>query len=230
MIAAWQLPGLPPTLPKLRIPMNFGKTLLRQKCDEVEPGMHMSLSPELKVGLKEWASVCSALASGRQMVLLRKGGIHESDGEFELEHPQFLLFPTYLHQNLRMLKSSEHADFEPASSEPSHVTLSLAGEVTSIIQLHSRRQADALDAEHIWTAPLIDMRFDYRPQNPLYLLLVRAYRLMNPITVEITPAYAGCKSWVPLEQSLSTADVRPALALDEFERRSASIHALLARA
>ena len=43
-------------------------------------------------------------------------------------------------------------------------------------------QMDALDGEHIWTAPLIDMRFNYRPQNPLYLLLVRAFRsLLLPL-------------------------------------------------
>jgi hypothetical protein len=64
---------------------------------------------------------------------------------------------------------------------------------------------DAIDAEHVWTAPLIDMRFNYRPKNPLYLLLVRAYRLARPVTVENTPAYAGCKSWVPLEQTVETA-------------------------
>jgi hypothetical protein len=48
------------------------------------------------------------------------------------------------------------------------------------------------------------MRFNYRPANPLYLLLVRAYRLPQPMTVQNTPEYAGCKSWVPLEHEIST--------------------------
>jgi len=54
---------------------------------------------------------------------------------------------------------------------------------------------NAIETEHIWTSPLIDMRFNYKPQNPLYLLLVRTYRLAKPVTVDNTPEYAGCKSW-----------------------------------
>ena len=76
--------------------------------------------------------------------------------------------------------------------------------VSDIVQLKSREQMDAIEKEHVWTKPLIDMRFNYRPENPLYLLLVRAYRLGNAVTVDNTPAYAGCKSWVPLEKGIST--------------------------
>jgi len=83
----------------------------------------MEFPSQLKIGLKEWASVCLALEEGRQTILLRKGGIHESAGEFELEHTQFVLFPTYLHQNLKMLKEPAHRGFEPMSAEPAHVNL-----------------------------------------------------------------------------------------------------------
>jgi len=50
------------------------------------------------VALKEWAIVDEWLGSGRQVVLLRKGGIHEQRGQFEVEHREFFLFPTYVHQ------------------------------------------------------------------------------------------------------------------------------------
>src|SRR6185369_954412 len=140
----------------------------------------MAWPTSLQVALKEWATVCRALESGRQIILLRKGGIYEAAGEFEVEHREFLLFPTYVHQNLKMLKPSEHEGFEPRSEEPGEAVLSAAGVVTDIIQLKSRQQMDALDDEHIWTPPLIDMRFSYKPENPLYLLLVRAHRLHQP--------------------------------------------------
>jgi hypothetical protein len=161
--------------------------------------------------LKEWATVCAAIAAGRQIVLLRKGGIYESSGEFELEHRQFVFFPTYLHQKLEMLKPEAQQGFEPKNAEPDRIDLALAGEVTDILQLKSREQADEIDDLHIWTAPLLDMRFNYRPENPLYLLLVRAYRLACPVTVENTPAYAGCKSWVPLEEGIASAGAAPVL-------------------
>ena len=61
------------------------------------------------------------------------------------------------------------------SPEPAHVDLEIAAEVVEIIRLTNRAQMEALDPQHIWTPPLIDMRFNYRPQNPLYLLIVRAF-------------------------------------------------------
>ena len=179
----------------------------------------MSLPDPLRVGLKEWAAVCAALQSGRQMLLLRKGGIYEAAGEFEVEHRQFLLFPTYLHQDLKMLKAEAHGGFESRAAEPAHVKLAAAGEVTDIIQLSSRRQMDAIEAQHIWAPPLIDMRFKYRPENPLYLLLVRVYALAAPVVVENTPAYAGCKSWVPLEESIATAGAQAVLNDEQYQLR-----------
>jgi hypothetical protein len=190
----------------------------------------MAIPAELGVALKEWAVVCSALERGRQMVLLRKGGIHEAGGEFELEHRQFLLFPTYLHQNALMIKAGEQADFLPAAAEPARVTLSAVAEVTDIVQLRSRRQVEAIDDEHIWTPPLVDMRFGYRPENPLYLLLVRVHRLSAPETIENTPAYAGCKSWVLLDRPMSAAGAAPVMDDAAYESRRMSIRERVAAA
>ena len=111
----------------------------------------------------------------------------------------------------------------PVSAEPEKITLSALGVATDIIRLGSRRQMDALDDQHIWTPPLIDMRFAYRPENPLYLLLVRAFVLSRPVTIDNTPAYAGCKSWVPLTQPIDTAGITPAIADADYERRKNAI-------
>jgi hypothetical protein len=183
----------------------------------------MITSESLNVALKEWDIVCRALETGRQILLLRKGGIYESAGEFEIEHRRFLLFPTYLHQNLKMLKPGDQAGFESKTAEPQRIRLTAAGEISDIIQLNSRAQMDAIDDQHIWTAPLIDMRFNYRPENPLYLLLVRTYRLAEAVTIENTLAYAGCKSWVPLDQGVSTTAAQAAMSDIEFESRRRSI-------
>jgi hypothetical protein len=185
------------------------------------------MTEALNIALKEWAVACRALETGRQIMLLRKGGIHESSAGFELEHMQFLLFPTYLHQNLQMLKPEAHPGFEIHSAEPQTITIRSAAEVTDIIQLKRRDQMDALADEHIWTPPLIDMRFNYKPQNPLYLLLVRAYTLAHATTIQNTPAYAGCKSWVPLDQSISTTSATPVLSDDQYDIRQRQLFAAL---
>ena len=87
----------------------------------------------------------------------------------------------------------------------------------------SREEIDAIEAEHIWTGPLIDMRFSYKPEKPLYLLIVRAYRLTEPVTIQNTPLYAGCKSWVPLDKPIDAS--RAVAVMDDirFAQRRASI-------
>src|SRR5205814_10220299 len=52
----------------------------------------------LRIAFKEWAAVCLALASGRQSIIIRKGGIAEAGGAFAPEHDRFWLYPTYVHQ------------------------------------------------------------------------------------------------------------------------------------
>ncbi|HEV7298673.1 MAG TPA: DUF1802 family protein [Tepidisphaeraceae bacterium] len=179
----------------------------------------MSLPPNLQVGLKEWASVCAAIEEGRQIILLRKGGINDAGGVFELEERAFLLFPTYLHQKRHLLKPGEHAAFQERGSEPDMVRLSAAAVVTDVLRLRSREQVDALDAEHVWTADQIDLRFNYKPVNPLFLVLLRAYWLPAITTIPNTPVYAGCRSWVPFDQSASTAGATPVLDDAAFEAR-----------
>ena len=171
----------------------------------------MAWPTSLGVALKEWAVVCRGLESGRQILLLRKGGIYESAGEFEVEHREFLLFPTYLHQNAQMLKPDVREMLEKREQEPQEIAISAAGVVTDIIEIQSREAMNRIDGEHVWTQPLIEMRFKYRPENPLYLLLIRAYRLTAPVTITNTPAYAGCKSWVPLEQAIEIGGALPVL-------------------
>jgi hypothetical protein len=183
----------------------------------------MALPDRLDVALKEWASVTHALATGRQVLLLRKGGILEQSvrNRFSITHNEFLLFPTYLHQSRAQLKAD--VPFEPATAEPDAVHLSVAGVVTDILQVASRDQVDRLDDQHIWTSALIDMRFNYKPKNPLYLVLARAYRLPAEVTVPNTPAYAGCKSWVPLEQPIDTSAATPVLDDAAYEAKRQTI-------
>ncbi len=155
----------------------------------------------------------------RQTILLRKGGIYEAAGEFEVEHREFLLFPTYLHQNRQMLKEDARQGVEKRDAEPGQIAISAGGVVSDIVQLESREQMERIEDEHIWTEPLIEMRFGYRPENPLYLLVVRAYRLAEAVTIANTPAYAGCKSWVPLEQAIEVGGATAVLDEARFEVR-----------
>ena len=165
----------------------------------------------INIALKEWATTIAAMESGRQIILLRKGGILEQSikNRFSFTHNEFLFFPTHLHQSQEQLKPE--VQLESLTAEPDVVQIASAGIVTDILKVASREQIDRLFDQHIWTNALIDMRFKYKPQNPLYLVLVRTYRLHEPASIANTPAYAGCKSWVPLEHAIETGNATPVL-------------------
>jgi hypothetical protein len=169
---------------------------------------------KLNVGLKEWAIVCDLLLEGKLALLLRKGGIEErgGPGEFELEYPRFLLYPSWAHQRPEMIKEPHRARVQ-VLAEPGEIPFTGMGEAAHIWEVPSRAKFDQLDALHCWTRPQIDMRFLYRPDRPLYLVAVRAYRLQASKTVTNLPAYAGCKSWVPLSEAdaVDVSGATPAL-------------------
>ena len=52
----------------------------------------------MQVAFKEWAVVIDALGRGDQILIFRKGGVAEGRGGFQVDHPEFLLFPTRFHQ------------------------------------------------------------------------------------------------------------------------------------
>lgn len=183
----------------------------------------------LDVALKEWHAVTRALSTGRQCVLLRKGGIHETEGVFQTEHNRFLLYPTWLHQNVDWIKPGDRHDAVARTTEPEELPMEAWAEVTDVLRVPNRPAMDALNDQHIYLSPLIDMRFNYKPHNPLYLLIVRAWRLNTPVTIQNTPAYAGCRSWVPLEKPINVADSADALTGVEFDRRRDIIRQTLAR-
>src|SRR5205085_3548373 len=102
-------------------------------------------------------------------------------------------------------------------AEPEQLQIKGYGEAARIFEVPSRWQMEKLDDLHIWDAPLLDMRFSYRPEKPLYLVVVRAFVLPEVVTVANTLEYAGCKSWVPLEETVDTAGARPALSDEQME-------------
>jgi hypothetical protein len=154
------------------------------------------------VGLKEWAIVCDLLLEGKLAIMLRKGGIHESGGPgvFELEYPRFALFPSWAHQKPEMIKP----DIRPrvqVLEEPAEIPLSGVGQAVRIWQIPSREAFDTLDDLHPWTKDQVDMRFNYKPHNPIYVMAVRTWKLPAVKVVKNYPEYAGCKSWVPFRQA-----------------------------
>ena len=128
----------------------------------------------MNTALKEWSAVIAALDRGTQILLLRKGGIVEAKRGFEPRYAEFLLFPTFEHQHARYLKPgcSELLGDMAAPSEGS-VYISHLARVTDVLQApQSLPELLSLADRHVWNEDFIRQRISYRPDLPLYVLLV----------------------------------------------------------
>jgi hypothetical protein len=160
--------------------------------------------------LKEWAVVCRALEEGRQVVLLRKGGILEYRQGFEVKHDRFLLFPTFEHQS----KDHLQADYagrldqvlkeQPAAGNNKITSYAQAIEVKEI---SDRATIKSLEKYHVWNESYVKARMDYNPKKPMSVILLRVFKLDKPIMVESKPEWAGCKSWIPLDMEAAGTPV-----------------------
>ena len=180
----------------------------------------------MNVALKEWESVVSALATGLQICLLRKGGIVEGGrGGFHLREQKFLLFPTYEHEHLLLLKDQYKSLMRPGCA--GEISITLVCTVTDIFTAPALRSLQNAGDFFIWNDTFLHKRIDYKPDLPLYCILVRASRLQPPRAIPERPSYAGCKSWVHLTEEIPVDSAIPVLSGEEYgARRNALLEAL----
>ena len=183
-----------------------------------------------RTALKEWASVVEALKEGRQVLLLRKGGIAEKRGAFRVEQGEFSLYPTFLHQDTQYIRPEFHASFDRVRHDTpaaGRVRIDSYAVVEQVIQATDPARLHKLESFHILSPAYVDLRYQYKPENPLAVLLVRVYRLPRPVEFEETKAYRGCKSWVTLDFEIDTAGCAPVLSDGEFLERTLAIRETL---
>jgi hypothetical protein len=182
----------------------------------------------MNVALKEWSAVVAALASGSQTILLRKGGIIEAGrGGFQLRHSEFLLFPTFEHQNRRFIRPEFHHLFDGYSQEPD-VTIAHRAEATAIFEAPPDPNAMmAASSAFVWNEQFVYQRYQYRPDLPLYIVELRVYTLAEAVRIPNRPSYAGCKSWINLTEEIHAHPSQPVLTNDDYSRRSAELRTLL---
>lgn len=180
--------------------------------------------------LKEWASVVKRLEDGRAIVLLRKGGIAEAQGEFTVEHREFFLYPTFEHQRREELVPEAHADLEAVLRHPpspgmitftSYATVALCQWVEVLETLKRLAPFQAL------TPQAIERRVRYGHRPGLHAIALRVWGVVPPLELPVDPAYDGCKSWVKLRQELPVELAHPACPDQAFLEQLQAIQALL---
>jgi hypothetical protein len=136
-------------------------------------------------GFKELASVCQAIAAGRQSILLRKAGLRESTSESGFQTPSFYLLPTHYHE-----KNSKEAvaDFQISV----RVDVLRSGDLLDWAQIEKLLPFTAYDPK------TIRQHFDSRDEKLLHFAQIQSFTLSPIWSLPHSPALSGCRSWFEL--------------------------------
>lgn len=173
------------------------------------------------IGFKEWQVVCDALASGRQSILLRKGGIHEGRKGFSFAHEAFFLFPTRFHVQADQVREGE-VKVMPEWQVGDVIRITHHAEASWAITLTDWEDVQTLEPLQIYSEHTVRDRFDWEGKGmasgSIHLALVRIRELSEPWEFRYETSYGGCRSWVNLpEPPLGWKEVaRPAIDDEAF--------------
>jgi hypothetical protein len=185
-----------------------------------------------RTALKEWAVACEALGRGDQILLLRKGGIREEGRDFRVEHPEFLLFPTFEHQRADLVKPASRPALERVLAERSpldQVEICSWARVAEVFDVTQTAELAAIAPLHLWSEAYALERLRWKPRHPLQVLALRVYRVAAPARLPLLAEYGGCRSWLTLAEPVSLVDMRPALDDAAFDRQLKQVRTALDR-
>lgn len=179
-----------------------------------------------EAALKEWAVAIEALGQGRLALIIRKGGIREENNRFEVKFPEFLLFPSFEHQQSELLRPDHSAALSNAiNAQPANdgLTFTHFAKVHSAFPVTELSQLQALQPHHIWAPEYAEKRLRWRPRVALTAMVLRVYRLSEAKHVPFRPEYVGCKSWLPLLDPVSIDALEPAMSDEAFALEATAI-------
>jgi hypothetical protein len=165
-----------------------------------------------RYALKEWGSVCQGLGRGDHILLLRKGGIEDARAGFQLEHREFFLFPTRVH--------------EEGGAPPEEVALAFFARVAGEFGVENLERLRRLRGQHGLPEDQAEKRFHYGRHPGLRAFALRVYALSHPHRVEQARRFDGCRSWVELDEDLAEALSGPVLDDAAFVERLEALRAM----
>ena len=180
------------------------------------------LPKQCQMALKEWAITVEAMAQGDQVLLLRKGGIHEEGKDFRVIHDEFLFYPTYLHQKVDLLQPSHQLALRKMLEETqddTKITFTYWATAEEVLEISDQEKVDDLEPHYIWTTAYAQSKLHWKPMLPLSVMLLRVYKLEKPVTVSYLPEYGGCTSWVEVLTDVNLGNMEPVLDNAAFQKQ-----------
>jgi len=147
------------------------------------------------VGFKEWALVCEALGTGRQKVIIRKGGLAEGRDGFAFRHREFFLFPTFFHEQSDRVRLPGAVLPVP---QPNEIEIHFFARVKEARVFTDWEDVCALEPLHILAEDVVRERFEYDQAPGVHVAFVEVFRLEPLWRFPALKSYGGCRSWVRL--------------------------------
>jgi hypothetical protein len=186
-----------------------------------------------RTALKEWAVLCDAMARGDIIAMVRKGGIREQRGGFAVRHDRFVLYPTFFHERDGELapRFRDTLAISHAAQPPSGVVrLSLVADVAAVWHVRDLEVLRAIESDHGLAWEAVESRFHYRGVPGVQVVAVRVSRLGSVTELPEVRRYAGCVSWVELDEDVDVSGARPVVDGALFDARLARMRAVLGEA
>jgi hypothetical protein len=168
------------------------------------------VTPE-RTALKEWAVLVDAFVRGEICTMIRKGGIREQRAGFSVRHDQFLLYPTFFHENpddlaerFRKRLPLSHA-WRP---EAGTVVLTHLARVRAHWHVTDLDKLRIIDGEHGLSWKAVEERFHYRNKPGVHVIALDVLALPDPVCLPEARRYAGCVSWVELDHDVDVSRAR----------------------
>ncbi|MBE9186746.1 DUF1802 family protein [Microcoleus sp. LEGE 07076] len=180
--------------------------------------------------LKEWNVAVNALEQAQTILLLRKGGIREQAGQFNVADKQVLLYPTFEHQQPDLLKPDFASQVKTVESgwHPEIIRIGSWAEITDVFLVAWEPAIAALFPYHIWNEKFISDRLKWKQNQPINVLFLRVYRLAETVEIPYISAYGGCRSWLDLVTFISVEGSQAVLGDREYIARSNEIRNCIA--
>lgn len=178
----------------------------------------------MSVAFKEWAVVCEAIGSGRQSIMLRKGGIAEGRDGFAFKHREFFLFPTWFHEQLEKTTLPTGTALPPQWEGEIEIRYAVTLEWTRLLT-HAAR-LPALRDFHILNDSVIEERFRYDESPGIHIGFVRGFRIESPRRLTLQKSFGGCRSWLDLPE-LQDIRLAPVITDEEHAARKYALQTLL---
>ena len=209
--------------PKIRSSRN---PLVVERLGPAEEGSY--IGPMLPA-LKEWDVVCEALGSGRQVIVIRKGGIAEGKDGLRFEHEEFVLLPTFFHQQAERVVPDAAFSARQSGAEDDQDPVEIRHAATLVWHkvVTDRAALARLQTFHILTPEEVEARFNQKPEPGVQVALLRVYRLDPPQRVAWQKSFGGCRSWAEMDTDLESCSRVSVLSDERFAELERELREIL---